>query len=431
MIFKDLNKNERKIFIIHLIYSIIEGTILGVLVLNEFVFIKSLSGSDFQIGLLFQFSMIVFIFAVLVHEIIKRFKKQTILRVSALITRLPLLLFIFFPADAMNSGYLVYYHTGFLLVFLCFYLSTPVVFPIINSILKNNYRDKYFGSLYSYATTSNKVAMLAATYFFGVWLDFDNFAFVYVYPLMGVIGIISLFLLSKGVKVSYLGGSEKTGSLLDSVKNSVLNMRYIVKTNKPYRDFELGFMLYGFAFMLTIAVISIFMAKELGLNYTSIAFYKNSYNIIAIAALPVFGKLMDKMDPRKFGIISFSALMLYLLFMALTEYFPYYADWGIYRFYWLLIISFAFNGLFAGSMPLLWNIGSAYFCSTEEAAEYQSVHLTFVGLRGIAAPLFGVGLYQYIGFTGVFGLGIFFLALAMYVMYWSMKRKKLIRAVRD
>ena len=55
---------EKRTFQLHLIYSIIEGIILGVLALNEFVFIKSLKGSNYELGFLFQFSMVVFIFLV-------------------------------------------------------------------------------------------------------------------------------------------------------------------------------------------------------------------------------------------------------------------------------------------------------------------------------------------------------------------------------
>ncbi|MBT5426947.1 MAG: hypothetical protein HOK84_12180, partial [Bacteroidetes bacterium] len=56
--YKDLLLDERRTFLIHFTYSFIEGIIMGVLVLNEFVLIKSLKGTDYQIGLLFQFSVV-------------------------------------------------------------------------------------------------------------------------------------------------------------------------------------------------------------------------------------------------------------------------------------------------------------------------------------------------------------------------------------
>ncbi|MFK5953138.1 MAG: hypothetical protein QM498_08770 [Desulfobacterium sp.] len=46
-----------------------------------------------------------------------------------------------------------------------------------------------------------------------------------------------------------------------------------------------------------------------------------------------------------------------------------------------------FNGMFVAGMALLWTIGSAYFCSDEDTAEYQSLRLSLVGVRALFAPL--------------------------------------------
>ncbi len=418
---KELGRDERKIFILHFIYSVIEGIVLGVVVLNEFVFIKSLDGSDFFLAVLFQFSMIVFVFSVFIYEIIKRYKKKNILRIVALLTRLPLLGAAFFPTELLPPDQMVIYHAALLSMFLCYYLAQPVINPIINSILKNNYSSQHFGTLYSYATSANKVVMLLATFTFGELLEADNYAFTYVYPFIAVVGIISVFLLSFAVKKEYMAGHSEQRTVMESVKASFPNLVNIIKRNKPYRDFELGFMLYGLSFMMTVAVISLFLAKELDLNYKSLAFYKNSYNLIAIVSLPFFGKLIDKIDPRKFGAFTFGTLALHLLFMALAQYLPFSIEWGAYKFYFLLLISFTFNGIFAGTMPLLWNIGSTYFCKNEDAAEYQSIHLSMVGGRAMIGPLFGIWLLDYLGYTGVFSVGIGLLIVAIYVMLRSMK----------
>ena len=110
-----LNSNERYTFRMHAGYMAIEGVVLGVLALNEFVFIKSLQGSNYQLGFLFQFSMLVFLFLVLINEFIKRVRnRKKLLRIVAILTRLPLLLILFFPN---NTGQMLvnnYYHYIFL-----------------------------------------------------------------------------------------------------------------------------------------------------------------------------------------------------------------------------------------------------------------------------------------------------------------------------
>jgi len=407
-----------------LIYSILDGIILGTMVLNEFVFVKSIKGSELQLAVLLQFSMIVFIFSLISYEVLKKYKKRKVLILTAFITRLPLLIFFWFPKDLNNIDNLSFYHNLFLLIFLFYYISLPVINPIINSILKNNYNDKHFGKLYSYATSINKIVMLIVTFAFGVLMDYDNFAFIWIYPIIGTLGIISLTILSKAVKVDYLDGTKQIVSIKNVLKHSISEFKYIIKTNKAFRDFEIGFFLYGFAFMTTAPIITLFLAEKLKLNYSSIAFYKNSYNIIAILLLPFFGKLLDRIDPRKFAAFTFFTLLMHLLFMGLTEYFPYYYDIGNYRFYYLLIISFTWNGLFAATMTLLWNIGSAYFSENSLAGKYQSIHLSLVGLRGMFAPLFGVWLYYNIDFSGVFLLGLLFLIMAISVVNRSLALKK-------
>ncbi len=421
MKFAELDINEKKVFGLHLLYSVIEGVLFGVVALNEFVFIKTLNGTKMQLAILFQASVIVFVFSVVIHELLKRYKKKNILRLTAIVTRLPLLLVMVFPRELNHATDMVFHHYLFLLIFFFYYLATPIVFPIINSILKNNYSNSYFGILYSYATTTNKIVMMITTFVFGWMLDVDPLSFVYVYPVIGILGIVSLFFLSMAVREDYLKPEDEIVSIAESIRKSLRNMKAIIKSNKPYRDFEVGFMLYGFSFMLTFAIITLFLVEELNLNYTSIAFYKNSYNFLAILLLPFFGSLIDRVDPRKFAAFTFFTLLMHLFFMGLTEYFPYYFDIGAYRFYYLTVISFGWMGLFAATMSLLWNIGSAYFCKDGDADTYQSVHLTMVGFRAVFAPIFGIWLYNYIGFSGVFALGVFLLALSIAIMFWSLK----------
>ena len=44
-------------------------------------------------------------------------------------------------------------------------------------------------------------------------------------------------------------------------------------------------------------------------------------------------------DPRRFGILTFGSLMLFIVFTALTEYFPYYIELGNYKLYYLFLVA--------------------------------------------------------------------------------------------
>jgi len=375
-----------------------------------------------QLAFLFQFSTIVFIFLVVFNQFRKRVgNKKKLLRITGLLTRLPLILLIIIPRNEAalvgQSGW----HYLFLFVFLIYFSGNIIIFPAINVLLKTNYRHDYFGKLYSYAATVNKIILLIVTFFYGLLLDFDAYAFTYVFPFIGVLGIISLFVLS-GIDYSRVSQQTESLKFMASVKQSFQNMLNILKTNKPYRHFEIGFMFYGFSFMISVTIINIFFQDALHLNYSSVAFYKNACTILVIMLLPFSGRLLSRLDPRRFAAITFASLFMYILFLLVTEYIPGYAEILGIKIYYMLVVSFIFYGIFAAAMALLWNIGSAYFCKPNEAGDYQSVHLSLTGVRSIFAPLFGVYFYELIGFTGTFLLTMAAILIAMAIMRWSYRR---------
>jgi predicted MFS family arabinose efflux permease len=403
---------------------LLEGVILGVLALNEFVFLKSLHGSNYQLGFLFQFSMIVFLFLIVINEFLKRIKnRQKFLRFVGITTRLPLVLIFLFPENSKEVVNNNIYHYIFLALFLLYFLGNIFIYPNINYLLKNNYRHSNFGKLYSYATSLNKIVMLITTFVYGYILDLNNFIFIYVFPLVAVLGVFSLYILSS-IPVPEEDNKHFKIGIWEGVKNSIKEMKTIITENIPYKHFEIGFMFYGFSFMISVTIITIYFYDTLNLNYSSVAFYKNSYNILAIILLPFFGKLLGDIDPRKFAAFTFGSVGLYIMSVLLTQWFTGYFEFLSITLYYTLAFYIIFHGIFAATMPLLWNIGSAYFCKPEEAGTYQSLHLSLTGLRAVMAPILGVFFYEKLGFTVTFIISILFSMGAVALMVWSWKKDK-------
>ena len=419
-----LNPVEKKTFRIHLTYLLIEGVVTGVLALNEFIFIKALKGSSYQLSLLFMFSIILLLGSLFLNEYLKRYRnKSKLLIIVGIITRLPLLILLFFPGNIHDiiSGEM--YHYIFLAVFFIYYIAQPVVMPIMIQSLKTSYRHENFGKLYSYAATSNRIVMLVVTFSFGLLLDFDNYSFRYVYALIGVLGIISIILLSRlSTNSAYIFTGKST--IFESVRNSWANFIRIISKNKQFRDFEIGFMLYGYAWMSVSVLLNLFYDRILHLNYSSTAFYKNIYNLIAIFTLPTFGRLIGKINIRKFSTMTYGFMLLMVLFTALSQFLPGGFTWLGLRLYYLMLIASIAYGFFAGAMPLLWDIGSAYFCSTDETDTYQSIHISLTGLRGLFSPILGIWIFELAGFPVAFGVAMVSLIIAMVFIHYSGKGRK-------
>ncbi len=417
-----LAQRERKTFALHMSYSFIEGILAGLIALNEFVFVKSLLGSSYQVSMLFQFATLVFLLLVFFNAFLRRIKnKKNLLRRTAIITRLPLILLLFFPRSAEQLGGDSIYHYIFLAIFLIYYMANPIVFPSINLFLKNSYSHENFGRLYSYATTANKIVMMATTFAYGWALDANHYVFVYIFPVAAILGIASIFLLSL---IPYKEDAipKTTHTIWQGVKQSVSEMTAILIKNIPYRHFQVGFMFYGFGFMSSFTVMILFWEFGLGLNYSSVAFYRNAYNLLAIIMLPYFGKLIGRIDPRQFSLLSFLSMALYIFTLILTQYIDGYVVFWDITLYYTMIFYILFHGIFAATMVLMWSIGSAYFCAPEEAGIYQSIHLGLTAIRSIFAPIIGVVFYEVWGFTAAFSISISSLLIGSCIMYWSKQR---------
>ncbi len=418
-----ITEQEKYTFRLHLFYTATEGIIAGILLLNELVFLKSLRGSDIQLTFLFQSSMLVFLFAMLANEVLKRFQnRKKTLRMVSFICNAPLLAFLFFPKVDSN-GLSSYYHYVFLMVFFIYFLSKIAVSPSVNQYLRGSYNSQHMGTLFSYASTVQKILTIISALFIGFLFDYEVNYYRFIYPLVGLLSFVSVIQVTK---IPFVQQYKKpSGSVISSLKYSLKNTFLILKGNKPFFHLEMGFMLYGFAWMSTYAVITIFYQRVLLLNYSSVAFYNNLTSLIAIISLPLFGRLIGKIDPRRFGMISFLSLMLFILFTGVTQYLPFYTTILNVKVFYVLLVAVVFNGLFTGSMPLLWGIGSSYFCKPHQAAEYQSLHLFLTGLRAVFAPFLGLSLYKSMGFSFNFFIGILFLLAATAVLFFSLKRIKI------
>lgn len=418
---KQLQGEEKKTYLLHFFYSIIEGFIYGAFLMNEFIFIKSMKGSNQALAILFQVSVMMMLFSVFFNQMHRKIKnKKRLLLLVSIVTRLPLLLLFFFPTNLIDYQSNIYYHLIFIGIFILFYLSQPVILPIINQLLKANYQPGRLGKLFSYSTFANKATAMVVTLLFGLLLDFDNYAFRYIHPLLGVLGIFSITLLSFIPDKILPQTIEK--KYFELLKDAFSHFKRILKTNKAYLHFEISFFFYGIAFMLPYSIVTIYFEKVLHLNYSSNAFYKSYFGILTIIVLPFIGKILDKTDPRRFAIITYLFLFLYLFFIGLTEYFPIYTTIKNIDVYLFLVIAFTMFGVFTAFMTILWSIGSSYFAPAKEAGDYQSIHLTLVGLRACFAPIAGIYVLDFFNYTTVFSIGGIALIAAGFTMFYSWKK---------
>lgn len=423
--FSGMDLREKTTFNLHIIYSILDGISLGIIALNEFVFLKNTGATTFHVGVLFQFVVLIMPFSIFfTHFLAMVKKKKRMLLYIALFTRAPLVLFLFFPENIYLLPHKEFYIWLYLLIFMLYYIASPIILPVINLFTKANYRVRRFGKLFSYSLTITQLTLLIATLLFGWLLDVDTNYYRFVFPVLGVLGFFAIYLITripyKEPKVLPAAQALTASLSLGAIYTRALN---ILKHNRAFADFQAGMMAYGLGFMMSLAVITVYLGEYFSLPYTEIAFYKNIPILISIISFPLFGRKMDLIDPRRFAIISFFFAMLFYLCLMAASHWPTEMQIQGHRIIWLLVAGYIFHGLFNASMGLIWGIGSSYFAPPEEAARYHAVHLSLTGLRGIVGPLLGVWIYQLSGFYGAFGASVIMQVFAMWIMKRSLEKR--------
>lgn len=422
--FSKLGDNELRVFLILLAMNIIGGLGDGMMAQNELAFINSLHGSRTLLAFITQVSTMSCMLIMVYNEILKRIPDKRLFLVAVMLAaRLPLLLFAFYPSRP--SGVLAWHTHAFIASFIFMGFLGTMAGPAINAMLKQNFAHENFGVLVSVSTSFRTGAALATTFLSGVLMDHDHFAFRYIYPAVGIAGMVAALLLLRipyqAETVEVPAGGWHPFRLL---RESVATTKRIFEENRHFRDFEYGFVLYGFAMLGTAAIISGMLATELKILYTENSVYKVLSGILTVACFPVAGHWIGRTDPRRFLSATCVVFIGYLAALCLACFFsPRIVVHGV-SIRWFLVVAFAFLGIFSAMIVTAWGIGSAYFCRPEEVTDYQSVHVYMTSIRGLLAPPIGLLLAWATGRSWVTLLfGIVALVSAIAWLNWSVRRR--------
>jgi len=122
--------------------------------------------------------------------------------------------------------------------------------------------------------------------------------------------------------------------------------------------------------------------------------------LVVVCVAPLAGKLFDKVKITRFrglgaSMWATSKLLIYfaagsiLVFPSASPLF--WVPWAA------ILVAFACQGAGQAIGNIAYNLGHMNFASPDRGHEYMGIHLTFQGIRGMAAPLLGAWLYNMVG----------------------------------
>ena len=386
----------------------------GILMLQDVILKKSLLASDFQVTLLIFLTSSAFLFSIYGPEIINRSNNQSRMIISmAVFSRFFLIIIPLFETPVF-----------FIFCIAAMSYADSLIKPAWNAVFKHNYTSERRSSLYSYASSLLTITTLLVTTLLGYLLDIDFRLYKILFPVAGLFDIMAYINLAKMISIGKLNehnsDNKFTGKISFALFKDILilpvrNLLRIFRDNKPFYRFEIYFFLYGMAFMIASPAVPIFMVQTLHLDYSSISVARGLvFYTATILFTPVMGRLHGTGNPTRFCGYLFLALILYPLLMLSIKYLG--VDRNIISPDTLLYITFFFFGIFMSGITISWNLSSIYYAPSMEVANYQAVHITLTGVRGIFAPFIGYMILKLVSIEATFIVSSLFFLLAGVMM---------------
>jgi len=378
--------------------ALLEGLAAGVIGLSSFVVKRSLGAPEEAVPVLITLWQIVWIFAPGLGTLLARADPQRLWRTLALSAYLPL------AAVALVSVSPVGEHghgTGNLVLFLALmslhYGASIATVPHRGALLRTNYPSHVRGRMFGLTMAVNLLAAGAAAKGAGYLLDADPRWVRGIYPVAGACGIVAYLVLGRirwrRSRETRRLATDATERVLKAWSNAWRATWRILRDDRAFRTYEIGFMLYGLGFLASIGLLVLYAEGELHLSYDSWTTAQSvAFPLAQIAGAPLFGRLSDRLGIVRTTGVSFLLLATFFGLMPLVGSAAQLAFacllWGV-----------AMAGVNVG-----WNLGPLHFAPDRQAHMYAAVHFCLVGVRSLVGPFLGFAVKEAFSYAAAFGL---------------------------
>jgi predicted MFS family arabinose efflux permease len=351
----------------HLPAELLLGAYSGVAFLADLVSRKTLGASDWVLSLQASVPMMAFIFAMVWRELLEGVDRKKILVVTGLLGK-----GLFVAAAAVTDS------VAFLVLFTVIMLVDSAFIPMRNSIFRANYDQNVRGRLFGSVVSLMSIVLIVTNRAAAGWLDHDDQSYRILFPIAGILGLGAHLLYARiRLRGEERNHVERTREpILRRIARPFRTTARILRVDRAFRAYEVGFFVYGLAFLMNLPLVVMLIVDELNLDYGPAATARFIFGqVMMIVLSPFVGRLLDRSHPARLMAGGGLLLALHsgLLFLAQ----------GVE----MVAASYLVYGIAMTAVNLAWNLGPVHFAPTErDSADYMAVHVTLVGLRAILAP---------------------------------------------
>ncbi|HWR96986.1 MAG TPA: MFS transporter [Candidatus Methanoperedens sp.] len=363
--------------------AVLEGVVLGVFLLNEYVAKKTLGAGDALLTALVVGPTAALLFAAWWSGLLAQREKASTFLVFGLLGRLSLLLV---PLAATAASFTA-------VIAVATFLYGAVV-PAANALIQRNFAAAERGRVLGLGSALQALTAITVSFAVGRLYDWQPGAYRFTYAVAAVCGFFACLGQARLRFRARAGEARERrlfarglgGAIRGALRRPFAGALGLLGGDRGFRRYEMGFMAYGLAWMMLQPTIPVFLVERLNVAYADVANARGLiyFTMIAACSHP-FGRLLDRIGPLAVSRLAFAVLALFPLLLAAAR--------GV----GMVSVAFLVFGVGMAAVNLGWTTGPIHFARERDSSGYMGAHVALVGLRAIAGGPFGIWFYRVSG----------------------------------
>lgn len=257
-----------------------------------------------------------------------------------------------------------------------------------SAVWRANNPDESRASFMGKVAVLGSASMAAASAIAGVMLDDSTAAFRVFYPAAGL-ALVVAGIVYRSVRVRrhrQLLEAERRAH--DHEPRGLAGALAILRDDGNYRRYMFVMFLFGSGNLAVLAINVLLVADEIALSRLLQMLITATIPMLALPlTIPLWARLFTKVNIARFRVLQGGFFLGGMLAMAAGIALQNVA---------LLVLAAALSGTGLSGGNIGWHLGHNAFATDGRATDYMAVHVSLTGVRGILAPLLGVGFYQWL-----------------------------------
>jgi predicted MFS family arabinose efflux permease len=277
---------------------------------------------------------------------------------------------LFFILPFYNSAIFLIIATSF---YIMFYRAAS---PSWIEMIKINIDEKNREKLFSFSSTVGYIEGIILAFILGFFLKKSSSSYKSLYFITAIFSLINIFLIKK-IPIRKIDKKKEiiNFNILTPIKEGI----DILKKDRNFNLFQIGFMISGFALMLVQPIIPILAVDKLKLNHQQFAIaILVCRGLGYIISSPIWGRMFSKVNILKLSSYMFLNTFVFMIFLSFSKF-------NILWFY----LAYVVYGITQAGSHLIWNMSGPIFSKNEDSSKYTAINVLMVAIRGSIAPMLG------------------------------------------